>query len=108
MLEGKESRDEDHDYPVYMAVVVVGHMARLGGCVAQQESCCWCWRGEERPLPAHWVLVLEQRRNFLLCYFYIHSVTQPATSTSTGPARECHSGRCVLVYICCGYVDHIK
>ena len=49
MLEGKESRDEDHDYPVYMAVVVVGHMARLGGCVAQQESCCWCWRGEAAP-----------------------------------------------------------
>ena len=62
--------------------------------------------GEERPLPAHWALAL--RRNFLLCYFYIHSVTQPATSTRLGPARECHSGRCVLVYICCGYVDHIK
>ena len=64
--------------------------------------------GEERPLPAHWALVLVLRRNFLLCYFYIHSVTQPATSTRLGPARECHSGRCVLVYICCGYVDHIK
>ena len=25
------------------------HMARLGGCVAQQESCCWCWRGEAAP-----------------------------------------------------------
>ena len=62
--------------------------------------------GEERPLPAHWALAL--RRNFLLCYFYIHSVTQPATSTRLGPARECHSGRCGLVYICCGYVDHIK
>ena len=116
MKVSKESMDEDHDhdYPGYMVMVVVvvhGWLASAAVLRNRRVACwcwCWCWPGEAAPRKPGTGWQPEQRRNFLLCYFYIHSVTQPATSARLGPARECHSGRCVLVYIGCGYVDLYK
>ena len=94
--------------------MVHGSPQRLCCATGELPAGAGAGAGQERPLPANRALGAgagwqpEQRRNFLLCYFYIHSVTQPATSARLGPARECHSGRCVLVYICCGYVDLYK